>query len=89
MGWTSDVDGDVVSDKPGKENSLELRKLWMPSSAMWTLCGRHWASLWGVGESLSMTCPISSVIQGHLSSMCRLNLTVQTSRKLGENGGVN
>ena len=48
MGWTSDVGGEVVNDKPGKESSLELRKLWMPSSAMWTLCGRHWASL-GVG----------------------------------------
>ena len=49
----------------------------------------HHLGVGGGAGSLSMTCPISSVIQGHLSSTCRLNLRVQTSRKFGKKEGVN
>lgn len=53
VAWAAwDVGGEAVKDKPGKENSLELGTLWMPSSATQTLRGRHWAPLRGSQHDL-------------------------------------
>ena len=53
VAWAAwDVGGEAVKDKPGKENSLELGTLWIPSSATQTLCGRHCAPLRGSQHDL-------------------------------------